>query len=184
MPLVFIILFALTASFITFKTETLKASKQMYRRTGILNPSGAIGQQLTEESKYSTMSAAESANEMSANSIDLSGVDQTLLRTCRTVHTLALKNNCANKNMESTIWTFLGTPGVSNGTLSSALTGASSIVPAFSCGTISAFGKALILSSLPRDIIDGTIVIYRYDLRGMRNSTTTDPCGYSDVASL
>lgn len=182
MYLVLIVLFATVAVFTTYKMEMLRPSHQTYREVGYFAPGAIEGQQLTVKYKYLDLTVSESVNEVSEDTIDLISADEVLLKTCRTIHILALKNNCSNRNKEGLIWSFLGTPGVSSGTLSSVLTGVSYTVPTFSCSNINTFGKALVLSALPRDFIDNTNKIIRYDLRGMTDSDVSDPCGYTDIA--
>jgi len=184
MPLVLLVLFATVATFISYKTEALKTSHAVYREVGQFAPSAPAGQQLSTNYKYLDLSVSESVNDISEDIMDIVNVDEVLLRTCRTIHVLALKNNCPGKNLESNIWKFLGTANVSKGTLSSALLGVGTTVPAFTCSNMDKFGKALILSALPRDFIDNPNKIFKYDLTGMQDTDVSDPCGYTDIAAL
>jgi len=184
MPLVLLVLFSTVATFIAFKTEMLQPSHTTYRESGFYAPGAIEGEQLTERYKYLDLTVSESVNEVSEDTMDLIIMDEVLLKTCRTIHILALKNNCSNKYKEGTIWAFLGTPNVSFGTLSSVLLSAPTTVPPFSCGNISAFGKALVVASLPMDFISRPNRVIRYDLRGMLDSDVSDPCGYTDIVAF
>lgn len=142
-----------------------------------------VGKRLTQKDKYSEsydLSSLENDEDMKA--LDMETVEQTLLRTCRTIHTLSLLNKCSAPYRETEIWGFVGSPG----TIGSLSVGANSAWGGntqltFDC-TLSGqakYGRGLLQASIPKSEIDK--YGYSYDFQTMATDYYTDPCGYTGI---
>ncbi|MBN2066789.1 MAG: hypothetical protein JW771_08300 [Candidatus Thermoplasmatota archaeon] len=175
MPVALLAIVTLAAVFIGLYTATMDGERIRHLGHGDYEPTT---RSLTLKDKnfqpYDNVYFGE--EEKSAKK-DLQIVENALLRACRTIHTLALENDCMNPYREGTVWQFIGAPG-GNGELG-AVWNNSTTSPVFSCGSIAEYGRNLVQKAIPKELIIANS--FRYDFTDMGNEDSTDPCGYTQI---
>jgi len=109
---------------------------------------------------------------------DIETIETALIRSCRSVSTIAHDNGCSGWDKASYVWSFVGTSGTI-GSLDSTSTGTSSL--SFSCSTQDDFGRGLFQQSLPSRFVISKG--YLYDLTSL-DDENSDPCGYINLVRL
>lgn len=110
---------------------------------------------------------------MSERQMKIQTVETALIRTCRTVSTLAHAKNCLNWNKASLAWSFVGNiGGIGNFDL---LTNGPT-TQTFDCKTMDNFARGLFRKSLPLEYFKKMA----YDFTNF-NDNNSDPCGYVDI---
>lgn len=146
-------------------------ARELSNETGVYNPTtmmivspkGAIPS-LDDGLKLATLEAGKKERE---------NIETALIRTCRTVSTLAHFNSCANWNKSTVIWNFVGT---GTGSLDQVFTGPNTAT--FGCGAIDSYARGLMQKAIPASVVIGKL--YTYDLTTL-DDTAADPCGNIDI---
>ena len=185
MPFVFIVVFSVSVVFYGMYTQKHHIVMQTERDLGGFNQSATVDKQLTKQGRYKSYNtrAADKTEKELANIIK--EVDLNLQRTCRTLYYLTkdarvLDRTCPNPKIESNLWSFLGPLG-STGDLTSVMVSGTTT---FNCHNIQGYGRYLLSKNLDAGIVSTPDAQLQYDLSGVTNSITTDPCGYSDLVKV
>ena len=187
MPLVFLIIFITGSALLTYIHVSSKPAKTLYRKVSGYGSTLPAGSQLVNKDKYILENPSNGITEEQTKIERLYTVETAMIRTCKTIATLALDNRCANPERESNIWSFLGGVGAT-GDLKDIWDSTSTPVglPVFSCTNMASFGRQTLVMSLPREAVEDPVTgtHIRYNLQGLSNSDYTDPCGYVDLVSI
>ena len=167
-----VVLFLMSvSSVVVVKTE---AGRSAYMTTGDYNNTG---NSLTKLSRNTLRYGGYEEDTLSSTlKQDRDTVQGTLLRACRTIHTLSLLNNCTNPYDEATVWAFIGPPNTI-GLLSVAWNGTTTNT--FTCANSAQYGRGLIQKAIPKIFIEDGDFLYDFSDMGIIGSN--DPCGYSEI---
>lgn len=127
--------------------------------------------------EYKSIGGYEEAN-ASADDTEKEQIETALIRTCRTVSTIAHSNGCSNWRTPSQVWSFVGTAGTT-GLVTNIYSGASSSTLAADCSNMQAYGKFLFAKAMPQSFLTGKN--YKYNLSGLNDSYIGDACGYTEI---
>lgn len=174
MPFAISIILIIVASFFALNISITEDVRKDNMKTGSFSQAD---HNLSNYHKYTELGDTQ-GYETSADSLkeELEAVETVLIRTCRTIHTLNLDNDCANPYREGNNWGFIGNVGTS-GSLLTAWNGSAGYT--FSCAGRNAYGRMLVQKAIPKSLIQQ--YQFRYDFSTMINSDATDPCGYVDI---
>lgn len=142
---------------------------------GVINPISRTFDY--RKGEYKSTGKYEESNS-SADDVEQEQIETALIRTCRTVSTIAHSNGCPTWKTASQVWSFVGTAG-NTGLVTNIYSGATSSTLAADCSNMQAYGKYLFTKAMPLSFVAGKN--YIYDLRGMNDSYTGDVCGYADI---
>lgn len=171
MPIALFLISLMIATTMMLVSSSALNSKKLMRENGSIN--SQTGTFVDERGK--TFPFIQTNYNSNDRLNDTESVETALVRTCRSVSTLAKINGCSLWNQASYVWGFAGIYQGS-GSLDGAFTGTTSGV--FNCATADRFGRGLLQNSLPSSFIVGQGFLY--DFTGMDNRNV-DPCGYLDI---
>ncbi|MDD4969844.1 MAG: hypothetical protein PHT07_10495 [Paludibacter sp.] len=127
--------------------------------------------------EYKSIGGYEEAN-ASADDTEKEQIETALIRTCRTVSTIAHSNGCSTWRTPSQVWAFVGTSGTS-GLITNIYSGTTSPTLAADCSNMQAYGKYLFANTIPLSFVTGKN--YTYNLSGLNDSYIGDVCGYTEI---
>jgi len=161
---------------ISYKSTMLEKLSFEHAARGSHNPITKRFEHLSKNYGQQTSASYKTAEDLQVE--DMQVIENTMLRTCRTLHTLALANNCASPYNESVIWGFIGSVGTSSSQGNLSVIWSGSTASTFSCANINGYGRKIMREALPKSFV--TSKGFKYDFRNMNDSAFTDPCGYED----
>jgi len=173
MPFSLLIILMLLVSSLSITTIKVQEGRMNALKTGDYNQTGRVLTGLSKNQYHWNQHGFDNAEKLRAE--DVSFVNGVAIRTCRTIHTLNLLNDCPNPYDVANNWSFIGSP-ITQGNLLSVWDTPSSSV--FTCGNEDAFGRDLMQKAIPRIFISDNN--FRYDFSDMTLGDSADPCMYTD----